>query len=684
MPIARYQLPDGRVARFEVPEGTTPEQAQQIGQDYFAQQQADTGFDLESFDPAGPIGQVEPKQKQTIQALATEFAAGFNRPIFQLIDAFGTDTVNAALNLAGSKTQLPGMMKTFGAERGEFAGEGLGADIAATAGELASMGGMVGGALRQGARFLPQAARGESALVGTAREMTKTGPGIEATTGALSGVGQEVGQELGGDVGAVVGGIAAPLAGVAGAQALSGVGRESLEALKTKFRAKPDLIEADTALPTPKFQRSLEKQGLTVGSIIDEPDLIPTVRPTQSTDDIAKRIAVRKIKAGSADEGLADKMLSYKPGKAPEIVPDDLAADSIKKGWDRGYVGAVKNADRQTKDRMVEMLTIRRRQMVDRAIDDRPLDIAGDEVFKRFQFLRDKNKGLRAELDAASKELKGKRLNTGPVEDTVFDLLDNLNMNIPEEVLLDTRKLREFVATDEPFQKTVIAADGAAKRMIRETVKLLDTASDDAFNAHILKKQLDTLIDYGRSESKLTPSGEQFVKPIRAAVNDIIRDASPAYAKVNDDLSMSLGAINSLVEPLPKAVKDNMYKPNFDAALGKQMRKLESNYATGDALKVALDELQEATTSLGGTFDVDIRRLVNFNNALDTRFGPSMAGSLAGQQEIGAKAALRGVERPLEALKEAALQPVAEKITKFMTHTDEQAFNSMQRLLKRK
>jgi len=28
MPIARFQLPDGRVARFEVPEGTTPEQAQ--------------------------------------------------------------------------------------------------------------------------------------------------------------------------------------------------------------------------------------------------------------------------------------------------------------------------------------------------------------------------------------------------------------------------------------------------------------------------------------------------------------------------------------------------------------------------------------------------------------------------------------------------------------------------------
>ena len=30
MPIARFQMPDGRIARFEVPEGTTPEEAQQL------------------------------------------------------------------------------------------------------------------------------------------------------------------------------------------------------------------------------------------------------------------------------------------------------------------------------------------------------------------------------------------------------------------------------------------------------------------------------------------------------------------------------------------------------------------------------------------------------------------------------------------------------------------------------
>jgi hypothetical protein len=43
MPIARFEMPDGRIARFEVPEGTTPEQAQKLIQDSL---QGDTGKEL--------------------------------------------------------------------------------------------------------------------------------------------------------------------------------------------------------------------------------------------------------------------------------------------------------------------------------------------------------------------------------------------------------------------------------------------------------------------------------------------------------------------------------------------------------------------------------------------------------------------------------------------------------------
>ena len=231
-----------------------------------AQQQAEQ-FDLESFHPAGDIGQVAPTQKaqdpqkeQTIITLAQEFAAGANRPIFQLIDAFGTDTVNAAFQLAGSEKRLPGALETFGAEKGQFAGPGLGTEIAGTAGELATIGG-VGGAVAKGAAtFLPQASKLESALVGTTRQLGKTSAAGEAATGALSGAGQEAGREVGGEAGAVVGALAAPIGGIVAAKA-------TIPAFKELFgRRAADLIDTAAGLPTPKFQKALVKKGITVGS----------------------------------------------------------------------------------------------------------------------------------------------------------------------------------------------------------------------------------------------------------------------------------------------------------------------------------------------------------------------------------------------------------------------------------
>ncbi len=59
MPVARFEMPDGRVARFEVPEGTTPEQAQQMisaslnkPQKSIYEKQAEAGTGFDNFMPA--------------------------------------------------------------------------------------------------------------------------------------------------------------------------------------------------------------------------------------------------------------------------------------------------------------------------------------------------------------------------------------------------------------------------------------------------------------------------------------------------------------------------------------------------------------------------------------------------------------------------------------------------------
>ncbi len=54
MPIARFQMPDGRIARFKVPEGTSPEEAQSIVQQELQQELQQETKPVESTEPVTP------------------------------------------------------------------------------------------------------------------------------------------------------------------------------------------------------------------------------------------------------------------------------------------------------------------------------------------------------------------------------------------------------------------------------------------------------------------------------------------------------------------------------------------------------------------------------------------------------------------------------------------------------
>ena len=77
MPVARFQMPDGRIGRFEVPDGTTPDQAQQMIQQSL------------SAPPVRPQSQQAPQQQTT------------NGPIVDSANAMGTGYWRGLTRLAG-------------------------------------------------------------------------------------------------------------------------------------------------------------------------------------------------------------------------------------------------------------------------------------------------------------------------------------------------------------------------------------------------------------------------------------------------------------------------------------------------------------------------------------------------------------------------------------------------------
>jgi hypothetical protein len=152
MPIARFQMPDGRVARFEVPEGTTPEQAQSL----MAAQMGQEGQEGPATPPERSFMSDVKQGAGNLLAGAVRGAGSIGATILAPVDA-------AARALNGGKAMSIGGIDIVGQDRRTGMDEGLremGAEPDSLmfkggklAGEIAGTAG-AGGVLANTARFV--------------------------------------------------------------------------------------------------------------------------------------------------------------------------------------------------------------------------------------------------------------------------------------------------------------------------------------------------------------------------------------------------------------------------------------------------------------------------------------------------------------------------------------------------
>lgn len=640
------------------------------------------GFVLDSDLPAGFVIE-EPEagpQLSTMQRLdqailsipgmplVAEFAAGANRSLADIIDFFGSDTINAALEIAGVDQRVPtarqGLEAVAGPSgRGTFA-QGLAGEAAATAGELAPAAAAIGAGLRGVAGRLGPQVAGESTARGVTRQLAATTPGQDIGAAVASGAGQEFGRAVGGETGALVGGLAAPVLGAVTSQGVK-------SALTNKFGKRIDLINPKTALPEPALQKALDRRGVSYGAFIDEPDLIPYVAPGQTADDVVDAAIKRQIKSGSTGKSLAPFRI-----QADKVVDDELAKRVIRQGYDPGDIQMIKGANSYTRGKMQDMLKMKRKALEDRSFEFRPGDVAGDDVLKEITYVRGQADKLRSQLNTIAKnELGNQRINTFAIEDEVIKGLDDLNIQIPDIVRANTILLDKFLTSKGAFKFSDISKSKSDQKVIKDVIGLLSEEGPvNALRAHRLKRQLDNMIDYRRHQSLLTPSGERFAKGIRFALNKSIRGVNQRYAQINDELSEALGTLSGITDVMPKKI--NLFAPSANESIGQEMRKLVTNYNTRIPMRDAIRRLDKTASSMGGQFDGQTFRMINFATALDDRFGEAARGGLGAKQEMAFRRALSK-----EGIADEALKAAAERVKKARGLTDEGALNDMQKLL---
>lgn len=467
---------------------------------------------------------------------------------------------------------------------------------------------------------------------------------------------------------------------VLGGGLLSKVSRA--KAIKSaEIKSNTRLFDPDTQLPTPEFDKALSKRGLDAGDVI-EGDSIPATMGDKTPDQIVDDIIKRKLKIGD-NSGALHK---FKLNKSGAIVDDDLGIMAARSGFRPGDITSTKSASNATKTEMAKMLQKKRAILVNssKALDSRPSDIVGDNAMSLFNHIANKADELNSNLDSIVKRgmPTGKNLLEGP--ETKSGLV-GLKIDTSKVSNLYTKNLDKLrITTDKngkiDFSNSLISEDLTSQAVIRSVTRILKKGGEiDAADAHWVKRQIDTMLDHRKQKSGLSESGKKFASTMRKAVNEAVRDVSPSYAKINDQLSKALDSMDEFDRSLKSIDPESQ---NANQSVGQTLGRLAGNQASRIELSNSLKKLESVANEFGGDFNVEITRLIQFDNMLDDRFGATATRGLQGSIQSALKS--ESLKSPIGMAKDAASRFAAEKAKRAFGLDEKSALDVMQKIITRK
>lgn len=632
MPIAKIQLEDGRIAKFEVPEGTTETQVLQFVQDNRTQ------FDAPAVDE--PVDQAAPQEvapQQAVEPPDVSFgeglSAGFERGAKKIIGGLSqrgfealipslessvqklqgdiennavpddqlVDTMLRIEQLEGfiekGKDRLAGSIKDEERSREEFGAISDAAPVSSTIGDIA---GQVAGAsmLLPVEAALPASMAGKMALGGTAGATAGFAqPTIEGEDPADTA---KTGAAIGASLPFVAGKLVTPIASAA----IAPVKQKLFNYFGKLSPKQQKIIDAITANPRdPNFAKFGVIDGL----------------PKQS----------------------AALKLAIKQSGSPELV------------------AVMKASSKADKKAFKDMLNIIKQGKVDPLFADRVRvgHVVGKSLSERLGALKELNVQAGREIDkVARRSLKGKLIDVSAAKQSFKSKLEDLRVNYNPSTGAVSYKGSALEGE----------GGGQARDLITRLANNFKKDSIDASDVHFAKRLIDQKVSFGKSDGGFTGEIDRAIKGFRSEINSAIGGNFPKYAAANKKYSTTIRAIDNYQDTVGKKV-------NLDSAnaLGVSSRGFTNNTQKRDNLLGSLEEIQGVLAENGVKFKDDILTQVNVTNALEKRFNTQ--GSTALDASIA-----KGVGQAVTKSKpELALDLVGGAVDKVTGVTDERALEAL-------
>lgn len=376
MPVARFEMPDGRIARFEVAEGTTPEQAQEQISLMISQQ--------------GALDQPQSEQQSRRDPQALQDA--FDFPM----------GMTPAPSIPAGATEA-----------------GLAVASGAIAEPVAGLAGIVGGLLpgeegqaaetvkaaKKALTFEPSTPEGRQNLVNMAEQLKPVADLIKSAEQASGDVGFDLAGPVGGAIGAS---LPTALMEALGLKGISSAGK----APAAIGRVAEGVIEgvADTAKPIAKAAG----------------DLLQTPKRRTLTEALQKTAETGELDVSTA---------GFKLSPEGRAAKDKVEKAALNQNISDSFVTSLKTASRGDKLKINEMVNVLERRLKDPdfALDNRPTDVIGELVLQRVNSVKAANRTAGNKIDAVAKGLEGKPIDISDAVLKFDDALDSFNVKLIDD-----------------------------------------------------------------------------------------------------------------------------------------------------------------------------------------------------------------------------------------------------------